>query len=84
MIIFVILIVAYLGCFAKSQGRGPGPRNLVLTEQELKFAGTALRAALTSNSNSYVSIWILVIFNAASMKATTVYKSKIRDVIVSS
>jgi hypothetical protein len=57
-IVIVIFTVSYLGCFIQCQGRGPnsGPRNLVLTEQELKFAGTALRAALTSNSNSYVSI----------------------------
>lgn len=30
-------------------------RNIILNEQELKFAGTALRTVLSSNVNSYVS-----------------------------
>ena len=65
IIIFVIFILLSLACCISCQGRGQnqGPRNLILTEQELKFAGTALRAALTSNANSYVSFEQKIISN---------------------
>ena len=35
--------------------RAQSTRHLVLTEQELLFAGSALRTVLASNANAYVS-----------------------------
>lgn len=51
-IIFVLLSFFLASCFAIN---GNNARNLILTEQELRFAGSSLRTVLASNSNSYVS-----------------------------
>lgn len=55
MLITFALLSLFVGLCIALNGNGPNARNLILTEQELRFAGNALRTVLASNVNSYVS-----------------------------
>jgi hypothetical protein len=57
---FLLLSLFVAFCVALN-GNGPNTRNLILTEQELRFAGSALREVLATNVNSYVSPKLLKI-----------------------
>lgn len=60
MMTFVLLSLLLTSCVGSRELIGtPKSTNLVLTEQELRFAGTALRSVLASNVNAYVSLAIL-------------------------
>jgi hypothetical protein len=60
----ILIIVALASCQKRRPDRldrpdrgdkNPGARNLVLTEQELRFAGNSLRTVFSTNLNNFVS-----------------------------
>lgn len=57
--------VLFATCFA-NKGVNQNGMNLVLNEQELRFAGNALRTVLGNNVNAYVR-WIERKFVAATL-----------------
>lgn len=59
------LLLFMLVCGLSAIGPNPNSRNLILTEQELRFAGSALREVLATNVNSYVSLSLLKIHQSA-------------------
>jgi hypothetical protein len=57
---FLLLSLFAAFCVALN-GNGANTKNLILTEQELRFAGSALREVMATNVNSYVSLKLLKI-----------------------
>jgi hypothetical protein len=56
MMTFALLSLLIASCMGSREVIGTqSTKHLVLTEQELRFAGTALRTVLASNDNAYVS-----------------------------
>lgn len=53
--IFALLSFIVVSSSTTLNGNTQNAKNLILTEQELRFAGNALRTVLGSNVNSYVS-----------------------------
>lgn len=54
-ITFALLSFVIVAACTAINGNNQNARNLILSEQELRFAGNALRTVLGSNINSYVS-----------------------------
>lgn len=55
MKVFFTLIFLVTACCCQNRNRGADARTLVLSDQELRFAGYALQTVFSSNPNAYVS-----------------------------
>lgn len=59
LITFMLLSLFFAACVAlngkSADLKANTGKNLILSEQELKFAGSAIRTVLASNVNAYVS-----------------------------
>ena len=70
IILIATLTVIIQFCDGQKVLPNANTRNLVLNEQELRFAGIALRTVLSSNVNAYVSATLqqsFICFNAKNM-----------------
>jgi hypothetical protein len=55
MKVFVMLICLATACYCQNRNRPADARTLLLSDQELRFAGYALQTVFSSNPNAYVS-----------------------------
>jgi hypothetical protein len=79
--LLIALVVAHGSCSRSQGARDQSLRSLVLNEQELKFAGSALRTVLGSNVNSYVSSSNKVCFAAANNECEIYHGKTLRLII---